>query len=278
MTKDIEELPGFQSILDLSDLDPGQQWTSTRKPMMVEMNRLLCVPIRAVLGATSYSDFMDSSLIFLCQQMEAIALRGTSGSPSPYLDSYNRLKSDPVGLSGDVQALISDVEDFTSMAAGDFTKAVASGNAGSRLPNEENYRYALAYFALKGIMASRSTLPVTIPKKKSQRVSHGSSPTGATQRPKTCPPADSWIPPGIKNEVLAASSFLGKSVRKKGSPDKPFDLLNTEFWREFPSKLIIEYELQGKNPPNSKTLANQFGPSSDARARYFTVIHLILMH
>jgi hypothetical protein len=107
----LEDLPGFQSLLEINELEPGERWDSSRAPMALTMTPKLWVPLRAVFGRTKLPAFKSAVTVFLCQQLEAMALEGVSSGDSPYLPIYNRLKRAGSDLSRDAEALASGFED-----------------------------------------------------------------------------------------------------------------------------------------------------------------------
>jgi hypothetical protein len=278
MTECLEDLPGFESVLELNELAPDDWWQSSSAPMKLQMTPRLWVPLRALFSECGFPLAQSKALIFLCQQMEALALEGVADEDSHFLDVYNRLKGYPSSMSQDAEALASDYEDFIDMAAVDYADALKAGDANVTLSDPDAYRYALAYFALKGVMASRQQLPIRIPKKRSQRNTAMDVDSHRSSSVRSRKPINSWIPDLIKRPVLMATDLLVRRVAEASDEADPVDLLDRALWKELLGETIRQLELEGIELKDRKTIINRFVPGSEDFGREFAVIQFILTY
>lgn len=287
MTQHIEQLPGFKAIAMLSTLSEGEIWTSADEKLTLTVVSQLYAPCRAVVFASRFKEHYASSRVFLAQQLVALALgdlgdvedlvvieHGQPG-PSPHIDRYEAplrrlmasLKPGETPLS--IDELFEDVELFVDLAMPDFARATKTGSKSIEPQNEAAYRQALAYFAVKGLLADVARWPQKRQKRASQREQEPNR-----ERPEvvTVPPIDSWMPSDVKPWALCASKELAERVKGRQTTD----LLSRETWRDMPNAVMRRLELAGTPTDKTKRVKNAFAPTAESNARYFAVVHFLL--
>lgn len=282
MTQRVQDLPGFETILDLSEIPEAEVWTSTDGRLRLTMPPQLYAACRAVLAASSYTQFQAGSRTFLGQHLVAIALDDIENEripPSPnmalYQEPLQRLRASirPGKKPLSLDQLGTDLELFLELAMSDYLRAIKQGNANIDLEDEAAYRHALAYFAIKGLVSDIAGWPRKWQKRASQREQ---APYPERAANVTVPPIESWLPNEIKPWVVEASGELAERVSGRFKRRPAVDLLSTSLWRGMPQAVMTRLQLAGKPKVEMKTLKNAFLPKSESKARYFTVVHFLL--
>ena len=282
MTQRVDDLPGFETILDLAEFSEAEVWTSTDGRLMLTMPPQLYAACRAVLAASSYEQFRGGSRVFLAQHLVAIALDDIENEgipPSPnmalYQEPLQRLMASlrPGAKPLPLDQLSADLELFLELAMPDYVRAIEQGNANIDLEDEAAYRHALAYFAIKGLLSDIAGWRRKWPKRASQREQ---APYAERPANVTVPPIDSWVPNEIKPWVVEASGQLAERVAGRLKRRSAVDLLSKSLWRGIPQALMTQLELAGNATVDMKTLKNAFLPKGESRARYFTIVHFLL--